>query len=935
MDGQGFWAGSLGGGAGRKLGEPHKVDSADAGSEKAKQSPTIFAPLWALITAATLFFTLYWFNHIGPHPDGIVGLELSWRADRARELLRVWGPDGGEAALSTIRWDWIYIVSYVVTLAGLCTWGAHSLANRGRLILRIVLPAIVVAGLLDVIENIFLLKLIDGPVTGRTTALATTFAAAKFFILIVTVVFGLATSFNRIALAIEEYLRSGSPKGATNPFRTQLLSHEVKHAHTPASEQVEGGWRRFLIWLIAIKGGAPVASAEGAPEPDPEEMLTGICCSGGGIRSAAYNLGALQALREKQVLDTADYVSAVSGGSYIASSHAMVTAKTEPALLNSQSAYHPESPEATYLLNHSAYLGPAGIAGKLWMIVRTLLGVAVNIGFLAGFLFLVGRPLGWWYRNLHPDLLDKPVQLSSAAWMWISCAIPVAVGVMLVLGDLFSRPIDRAHRLIRAWYIRFINVGLALFILFIGLPYLIQLIRLIHPRDLPLGNFTLPTAGVGGLLLGAIQNLFAKRRRLLAMLAGGIIGPLMLLSLLVIFSRQGLFAGYSQREVVLWLCIGLIFLVFYLLSDLTSWSPHPFYKRALWSSFGLRRVRGPGGPVAQEISYDQNVALRDLLTIDKVARGQVRFPKLLICAAANLSDEGATPPGRNAATFTFDADEIGGPMVGQIGTDQLAKVFKHQMHNASVGSAVAVSGAAISPSMGRMTYRSLRFLMGFLNIRLGVWLPNPLWADWWCELNARPGTLGALRRLVQSRPRPRFLLREMLGLNRLNSKFLYVSDGGHYENLGLVELLRRRCRIIYCFDASGDQEDTFYTMGQAVALARTELDIEIFIRPEAMKPPKDGEYAAADFCVGQFRYSNGVEGILIFAKAAVTRDAPLDVRAFKQKDKRFPNHSTADQFFNEQKFEAYRALGLHTARAACGFIQGLEDLEERRDSSDS
>src|SRR5205814_8933599 len=65
------------------------------------------------------------------------------------------------------------------------------------------------------------------------------------------------------------------------------------------------------------------AAAEGVPG------RSGICLSGGGIRSAAYSLGALQAMQEHGLVtgaDKVDYLSAVSGGSYIASALTIIAA---------------------------------------------------------------------------------------------------------------------------------------------------------------------------------------------------------------------------------------------------------------------------------------------------------------------------------------------------------------------------------------------------------------------------------------------------------------------------------------------------------------------------------------------------------------------------------------------------------------------------------
>ena len=102
----------------------------------------------------------------------------------------------------------------------------------------------------------------------------------------------------------------------------------------------------------------------------------------------------------------------------------------------------------------------------------------------------------------------------------------------------------------------------------------------------------------------------------------------------------------------------------------------------------------------------------------------------------------------------------------------------------SLPAAVAMSGAAISPSMGKLTRRPFRFLLALANVRLGVWVPNPRWVD----------AMGSKQTGRFGRPRPSYLFNEMIGRNRIGAKYLYVTDGGHYENLGLVELLRRGCR---------------------------------------------------------------------------------------------------------------------------------------------
>lgn len=168
-----------------------------------------------------------------------------------------------------------------------------------------------------------------------------------------------------------------------------------------------------------------------------------------------------------------------------------------------------------------------------------------------------------------------------------------------------------------------------------------------------------------------------------------------------------------------------------------------------------------------------------------------------------------------------------------------------------------------------------------------------------------------------------YVIYEALGLNSLDREFLYITDGGHWENLGLVELLRRGCTEIVCFDASGDKLDTFSTIAAAVALARTELRVSIDLHPGALQDlqvdPKTGT-SARDHVAVPFRYPDGTPGTLVFAKAAMAADAPWDLHAYRTRDPRFPCHSTGDQFFDDVQFESYRALGAHAGRGAAATL---------------
>jgi hypothetical protein len=664
------------------------------------------------------------------------------------------------------------------------------------------------------------------------------------------------------------------------------------------------------------------------PLEDPDADKIGICCSGGGIRSASYNLGALQVLKEKGIFDEARYLAGVSGGSYIAASHAIVAAQTSPDLLE-MPVYSKGSPEEQYLRSHSSYMAP-GLAGKVRITLRVLMGLVVNITFIGIALFLGARLLGWAYAaGLHPGLSVIDAYTSVKPWMWAAALAPLALGLYGTLLELLFRLPERTRRFVSTWSTRALLVGGGIFMALIGLPWMVHLLRdFVAPAGEAMGVAESGTPKTqasrllqlisavlaSGVATGAIRALIAKARSRIAMIVGGVVAPAALFLVFMIFLNDASYEGWNWSDITRWGILAAVFGGVYLLSDLTQWSMHPYYKRRLSTAFATHRVRTDDGAlVAEELPYDQLVRLSQ--------SQPTNFPELIVCAAANISDPGATPTGRNATTFTFTAKEIGGPLVGTIPTAEFEAAVGTKAGDITVPAAVAISGAALSPSMGKMTKRSLRFLLALANVRLGVWMPNPRWMERWSQVTARG------RRKLPINPRPYYLVKELLGWNKLDDKFLYVTDGGHYENLGLIELLRRGCTTIYCFDASGDEVDTFHTLGQAMAIARIDLLVDIEIEPKAMVPDEKTGYAGTDHVVGSFTYPDGTKGELIFIKAAVTKDAPWDVRAYQEKDKRFPTHSTADQLFDEGQFEAYRALGEHSTRRAVAAFRALSEEE--------
>ncbi len=231
----------------------------------------------------------------------------------------------------------------------------------------------------------------------------------------------------------------------------------------------------------------------------------------------------------------------------------------------------------------------------------------------------------------------------------------------------------------------------------------------------------------------------------------------------------------------------------------------------------------------------------------------------------------------------------------------------------TLGTAVAISGAAASPNMGYHSSPAITFLLTLFNIRLGWWLGNPAKAAF---KDATPGfALGPL-------------LAEAFGLTSSERRFVNLSDGGHFENLGLYEMVLRRCHFIVVSDAGRDEDCAFEDLGNAIRKIRIDTGIPITIDKMLILPRKrneDQRQKTPKYCaIGRIQYSEAdgaglpeeqrkdLDGILIYLKPSIVGDEPIDIYNYAATNQMFPHESTGDQWFSESQFESYRMLGLHT-----------------------
>jgi hypothetical protein len=264
-------------------------------------------------------------------------------------------------------------------------------------------------------------------------------------------------------------------------------------------------------------------------------------------------------------------------------------------------------------------------------------------------------------------------------------------------------------------------------------------------------------------------------------------------------------------------------------------------------------------------------------------------------------------------------------------------IGRKQSNAISLGTSLAVSGAAASPNMGYHSSPVVTFLLTLFNVRLGWWLGNP----------------GKAGKSTHWKPGPKFapwlLIAETLGRTDNNHPHVYLSDGGHFENLGLYEMVLRRCHLIVVSDGSQDKDFDFESLGNAMSKIRTDLGIRITFNsipispreekiPTFIKAPNGEEEKKKKYCaVGRIHYSDvdegqpaEIDGFLLYIKPAIYGSEPADVQNYARANAAFPHESTGDQMFSETQFESYRALGFHEASkiAPNGASTSKIDLKE-------
>lgn len=631
-------------------------------------------------------------------------------------------------------------------------------------------------------------------------------------------------------------------------------------------------------WLARRRRAAGLAT-------DAPSVALGL--SGGGIRSATFNLGVIEALDRAGLMRDVDYLSSVSGGGYIGSCYCWLRANLPPDHGRPFEQPLPEGGRVIdWLRRHGRYL-VAARGYSLWTLVASILAATgLNLLILGPLVLLVvyALTLGWltlpWPTlPLLPDTsaLDHHhhgyllLLASGAACLALFPVSALAFGLAAGLRRRASmRRIDQLRVLMG----RQLATGMAL--LAVGL------IPVVHAVGEAFGNrfesaamhvvgqhmsYALPmVSGVLAMLAGRGGGTPFRLQVASSGLALVVYGLLVLAYHLVVHAD---FVGSTR----FW---ALVVLAAVLASTLNvnRISMHSYYRARLGSAFL---------PVAAGSRHTRPMEFRlDQMTPDTGA------PLQLVNTTVNTS----TSPdqrrhGREGASYVLSPLYCGAAGTGYV----LGNALGGQ--GMALSTAMTISGAAIDPNNTAVGSRAVSSLMALLNVRLGYWADNParprtrVFGEWWWLIG-----------------------REMLGIGLDERQpHLHLSDGGHFDNLGLYELVRRHAREIIICDAGADPDLDLADLGRAIERVRVDFGAEVLLSADGLVEQHASGQATRPYLLGEVRYADGSRGRIVYIKPMRIAAAPADLYAYARANPSFPNQPTSNQFFGEVEFEAYRVLG--------------------------
>jgi len=626
-----------------------------------------------------------------------------------------------------------------------------------------------------------------------------------------------------------------------------------------------------------------------------------------------------------------------------------------------------------HIRGHGNYLSQGrrlGIGAALAVVLRSVLvGVVIWLPLAAVALTLLALSLGSIGNLANPPLVplwpmaNPPLvplwpmegvghQLSLLLWpmVWFLLLMPIYAIACSVIAKLRGCADGYAQRTFQQWVLAWLlklAIGCAVLA---SLPYAAAAIKLLDMGVLKSSGLV---SIAGGLLASLLRPNDGKTRAgWLSGIAADVGAALMLYgALLVAMDLGGQLlekVDHGGRELVamdlgdesfgslfpasatlggltLWQCLALALAAVVPVAiawfvDLNVIGLHRLYRDRLMETFMPNR--GSVGEWAKATDAEK-IWLADVCNKQSIGPYHLLNTNIILTRSKNTSRAG-----RGGDSFVLSPLFCGSDATGWRTTREWVRFpggLNSQDDHLSLATAMAISGAAVNPDAGKgpTRHRLVALAMRLLNLRLACWLPNPL-------AGLTTTTEKEVTHVRSAMPSWFWLGWQMLRMNYQPEKspLVELSDGGHFENLGIYELVRRRARIIIAVDAGCDPGFQFADLGYAMERCRVDFGVDIrFADPKLdlrhLLPVPTGEspfrrlfpMAERGVAIARIRYPacQGRDasdvGYLIYVKTTLVEGLPADIYAYKQGDPSFPDQSTADQWFDEAQFEAYRELG--------------------------
>ncbi|MEM7805733.1 MAG: patatin-like phospholipase family protein, partial [Pseudomonadota bacterium] len=653
-------------------------------------------------------------------------------------------------------------------------------------------------------------------------------------------------------------------------------------------------------------------AAAGVPESD---KTTGLALSGGGIRSATFCLGVLQTLSNRRALNDVDYLSSVSGGGYIASCLTWIRSQTSgrndrqpfdaPVRSTGESVVDWLRAHGKYLVAERGFTGWTLGASILAATLLNLLVMLPPLLLLIGIAALDVLPVDWpaWASIGFGAPIRAHDGFALALWLAVAtlALYPIAVLSFAVLAGIRNSSRASVAR-VRRWMGFLLNSGIGM--LCVGLvPLFVSIEEALVARFGGEWLQILIKAGIvsahllsGVYVLGRTERKRQKTGRQsrgaatlgLALILYGCL----LAGYHLVVDTGALGSGWVMLAASLSLVLAFT-------CELNRVSMHSYYRARLTDAF-LPDI--DAGSNQEHDAYTFRVA-------DVSPDQGAPFP--IINTTVSVNDSGQQKRrARGAASFFLSPLFCGSAATGF----RTTRSYRHG--RTSLSTAATISGAAVDPNTEVTRARPVAFLMALLNFRLGFWAHNPRFESrrlplpWWYI----------------------FIGREMLGRGLSeNRRHVHLTDGGHFDNLGFYELVRRQCRHIIVCDAGADPDLSLSDLGLVTQRVRADFGADIVLPVDHLVQQARLELSEAPFALGQVRYANGSVGDLLYIKPMMRQGLGADIYTYWKTHPEFPNQSTANQFFDEQQFNAYRELGRQIMAGIIGDapVDSLEALFER------